>query len=154
MARVVHLPSVPFISLLLSRLLLLSSIAVNDAIRLRVRITDIWFVPVRGHLLLVWAEMFPGKALSLNSPTFVPELTCKFSLRLTGSLMLMTGDRWEFITTLNFEWEVYTGKRPFNWSFIVYVTARILALICIVLSLVVFNVTRHLDCDVHPLVIV
>ncbi|KAN0121253.1 hypothetical protein V8E52_003841 [Russula decolorans] len=55
---------------------------------------------------------------------------------------------WEFITTLRFEWEVYTGKRPFKWSFIVYVTARVLALICIILSLVVFNVTRHLDCDV------
>jgi hypothetical protein len=71
-----------------------------------------------------------------------------------GSLTLMTGNRWEFITTLDFEWEVYTGKRPCKWSFIVYVTARVLALICIILSLVVFNVTRRLDCNVHHLVMV
>lgn len=67
---------------------------------------------------------------------------------LTGSLTLMTRDRWEFITTLDFEWEVYTGKRPCKWSFIVYLTARVLALICVILSLVVFNVTRHLHCNV------
>jgi hypothetical protein len=66
----------------------------------------------------------------------------------------MTGDRWEFITTLGFEWEVYTGKRPCKWSFIAYVAARVLALICAILSLVVFNVTWHLDCNVHPLVMV
>jgi hypothetical protein len=41
MVRVANLPSVSFISLLLSRLPLLNSIAVNDAIRLGVRITDI-----------------------------------------------------------------------------------------------------------------
>lgn len=51
------------------------------------------------------------------------------------------------MTTLDFELEVYTGKRPCKWSFIVYVTTRVLALVCIILSLVVFNVTRHLDCD-------
>jgi hypothetical protein len=46
MVRVVNLPSAPIISLLLSRLPLLNSIVVNDAIRLGVRITDIWFAPV------------------------------------------------------------------------------------------------------------
>ena len=66
----------------------------------------------------------------------------------------MTGERWEFFTTLDFEWEVYTGRRPYKWSFIVYVTARVLALICIFFGLVVFNITRHVDCDVHPLVMV
>ncbi|KAH9998613.1 hypothetical protein BJV77DRAFT_702124 [Russula vinacea] len=42
---------------------------------------------------------------------------------------------WEFVTTLDFEWEIYTGKRPWRWSFIVYVAARVLALACIILSL-------------------
>jgi len=54
---------------------------------------------------------------------------------------------WEFVTTLDFEWEVYTGKRPWRWSFIVYVGARLLALICIILSLVGFNLTREFDCN-------
>jgi hypothetical protein len=57
-------------------------------------------------------------------------------------------DRWEFITTLDFEWEVYTGRRPWRWSFIVYVMARVLALICIIISLVGFNVTREFNCNV------
>jgi len=54
---------------------------------------------------------------------------------------------WEFFTTLDFEWEVYTGRRPWRWSFIVYVTTRILALICIIISLVGFNVTREFNCN-------
>jgi hypothetical protein len=58
-------------------------------------------------------------------------------------------DRWEFVTTLDFEWEVYTGRRPWRWSFIVYVAARVLALICIILSLVGFNLTRQFNCNVR-----
>ncbi|KAF8474498.1 hypothetical protein DFH94DRAFT_762762 [Russula ochroleuca] len=54
---------------------------------------------------------------------------------------------WEFVTTLDFEWEIYTGKRPWRWSFIVYVAARVLALICFTLSLVGFNLTRQFNCN-------
>ncbi|KAI0000195.1 hypothetical protein BJV74DRAFT_147471 [Russula compacta] len=54
---------------------------------------------------------------------------------------------WEFLTTLDFEWEVYTGKRPWRWSFIVYVVARVLALLCFVLSLVGFNLTQEFNCN-------
>jgi len=54
---------------------------------------------------------------------------------------------WEFVTTLDFEWEVYTGRRPWRWSFVVYVAARVLALICIILSLVGFNLTRQFNCN-------
>jgi len=50
---------------------------------------------------------------------------------------------WEFVTTLQFEWEVYTGRRPWRWSFIVYVMARVLGLACIILSLVGFSVTGN-----------
>ncbi|KAF8474502.1 hypothetical protein DFH94DRAFT_133625 [Russula ochroleuca] len=54
---------------------------------------------------------------------------------------------WEFVTTLDFEWKVYTGKQPWRWSFIVYVAARVLALTCIILSLVGFNLTRQFNCN-------
>jgi hypothetical protein len=64
--------------------------------------------------------------------------------------LIISGIRWEFVTTLDFEWEVYTGRRPWRWSFIVYVAARMLALICIVISLVGFNVTREYGCNVSP----
>jgi len=54
---------------------------------------------------------------------------------------------WEFVTTLGFEWEVYTGRRPWRWSFIVYIAARLLALFAVILSLVGFNVTREFNCN-------
>ncbi|KAI9507575.1 hypothetical protein F5148DRAFT_93550 [Russula earlei] len=54
---------------------------------------------------------------------------------------------WEFITTLDFEWEVYTGRRPWRWSFLVYVAARVLALACFILTLVGFNLTREFNCE-------
>ncbi|KAF8256660.1 hypothetical protein EI94DRAFT_1763813 [Lactarius quietus] len=53
---------------------------------------------------------------------------------------------WEYVTTLDFEWEVYTGRRPWRWSFLVYVAARLLALSCIIVSLVGFNLTREFNC--------
>ena len=56
---------------------------------------------------------------------------------------------WEYVTTLDFEWEVYTGRRQWRWSFLVYVAARLLALSCIVVSLVGFNLTREFNCAVR-----
>lgn len=53
---------------------------------------------------------------------------------------------WEYITTLDFEWEVYTGRRQWRWSFLVYIAARLFALSCIVVSLVGFNLTREFNC--------
>lgn len=53
---------------------------------------------------------------------------------------------WEYFMTLDFEWEVYTGRRQWRWSFLVYISARVLALSCIVVSLVGFNVTREFNC--------
>jgi hypothetical protein len=58
-------------------------------------------------------------------------------------------DRWEIVTTLGFEWEVYTGRRPWRWSFVVYIATRALALIAIIVSLVGFNVTTEYNCNVH-----
>ncbi|KAH9962866.1 hypothetical protein BC827DRAFT_1375620 [Russula dissimulans] len=54
---------------------------------------------------------------------------------------------WEFVTTLEFEWEVYTGRRPWRWSFVVYVAARVLALVCVIISLMGFSLTREFNCD-------
>ena len=56
--------------------------------------------------------------------------------------------RWEFFTTLDFEWEIFTGRRPWRWSFIVYLTARLLALMATVCELVGFNLTSTFDCNV------
>ncbi|KAI0266058.1 hypothetical protein BC834DRAFT_875279 [Gloeopeniophorella convolvens] len=54
---------------------------------------------------------------------------------------------WEYVITLDFEWEVYTGRRPWRWSFIVYLVARGLALSSIIVTLVGFNLTRQFNCE-------
>jgi len=55
---------------------------------------------------------------------------------------------WEFITTLGFEWEVFTGRRPWKWSFVVYLVARLLALMSVILNLIGFNLTTEFNCNV------
>ncbi|KAH9973880.1 hypothetical protein BGW80DRAFT_228208 [Lactifluus volemus] len=54
---------------------------------------------------------------------------------------------WQYITTLDFEWEVYTKVRPWRWSFIAYFLARVLSLFAMILSLVDFNITREHNCQ-------
>jgi hypothetical protein len=77
-------------------------------------------------------------------------LSVRFNLlRIIRFAILTTPcHRWEFFTTLDFEWEVFTGKRPWKWSFIVYLAARLLALMATVGDLVGFNLTSQFDCDV------
>src|SRR6266702_6550962 len=70
---------------------------------------------------------------------------------LSSELTLVTTIfyRWEYFTTLDFEWEVYTGRRQWRWSFLVYVSARLLALACVIAGLVGFNLTREFNCTVR-----
>lgn len=54
---------------------------------------------------------------------------------------------WEFVSTLSFEWEVFTGRRPWKWSFVVYLLARSLTLISITLNLIGLSVTSRYNCN-------
>jgi hypothetical protein len=64
-------------------------------------------------------------------------------------VMLMAAcRRWEFVTTLDFEWEVFTGRRPWKWSFAVYLTSRLLALMAVMCNFVGFLLTIKLNCNV------
>jgi len=54
---------------------------------------------------------------------------------------------WEFFTTLEFEWEVFTGRRPWKWSFAVYLMARILAFTAIILNFIGFNLSTEFNCN-------
>jgi hypothetical protein len=56
--------------------------------------------------------------------------------------------RWEFFTTLDFEWEVFTGRRPWKWSFAVYLTSRLLALVAVICNFIGFNLTTEFNCNV------
>ena len=64
-------------------------------------------------------------------------------------VMLMAAcRRWEFFTTLDFEWEVFTGRRPWKWSFAVYLMSRLLALVAIVCNFIGFNLATQFNCNV------
>ena len=76
--------------------------------------------------------------------------TCALQLADTIPFAMLTAPchRWEFLSTLDFEWEVFTGKRPWKWSFTVYLLARLLALMAILCELVGFNLTSVFNCNV------
>ena len=65
--------------------------------------------------------------------------------------MIVSAYRWEYITNLDFEWEIYTGQRHWRWSFVVYLSARILALASLITLLVGFDITTSYDCNVRML---
>ncbi|KAI0252473.1 hypothetical protein BJV78DRAFT_1281597 [Lactifluus subvellereus] len=54
---------------------------------------------------------------------------------------------WEYITNLDFEWEIYTGRRRWRWSFVVYLLARVLALASLTTLLVGFDIKTSYNCD-------
>ena len=77
--------------------------------------------------------------------------TCalRFLMHSVFLVMLMAAcHRWEFFTTLGFEWEVFTGRRPWKWSFTVYLTSRLLALMAVICNFIGFNLTIKFDCNV------
>ncbi|KAH9970976.1 hypothetical protein BGW80DRAFT_1446662 [Lactifluus volemus] len=55
---------------------------------------------------------------------------------------------WEYLTTFDFEWGIYTGKRPWRWSFLAYIATRTLSLYNIINSLVGFNLSTEFNCEV------
>jgi hypothetical protein len=58
-------------------------------------------------------------------------------------------DRWEYLTTFDFEWGIYTGKQPWRWSFLAYIAARTLSLFNVTLSLVGYtNLLTEFNCEV------
>ncbi|KAI0052431.1 hypothetical protein FA95DRAFT_1601803 [Auriscalpium vulgare] len=55
---------------------------------------------------------------------------------------------WEYVTTLNYEWEVITGKRPYRWTIWIYSISRLSALWTVILNLIGFNLTHEINCQV------
>ena len=99
---------------------------------------------------------------SLTSPQFTLSRsfiysmasTCMFDLAPCYKAILKTAYlRWEFFSTLNFEWEVFTGIQPWKWSFVVYLTAWLLALMSIILTFIGFNLTTQFNCNVSWLIV-
>ncbi|KAI0282828.1 hypothetical protein BGY98DRAFT_62547 [Russula aff. rugulosa BPL654] len=56
---------------------------------------------------------------------------------------------WEFVTTLDYEWNLFRRRRAFRWTIWVYFITRIATLLAVVLSLVAINVTARYNCKVE-----
>lgn len=54
---------------------------------------------------------------------------------------------WEWVTTAQFEWEVFTGRRRFRWSFLAYELCRTLCLASIIAVMIGFNLTHQFNCE-------
>jgi len=54
---------------------------------------------------------------------------------------------WEWVSTVQFEWEVLTGRRRFRWSFVAYELCRTLCLASIITMLAGFNLTHYFNCE-------
>ncbi|KAI9454250.1 hypothetical protein BJY52DRAFT_1189075 [Lactarius psammicola] len=77
-----------------------------------------------------------------------PQTVLAESLVLVKLLHLVDGIYiWEYFTTLWFEWEVFTERRPWRWTMIIYFATRLAALGGVCAELVGFNLTTRFDCQ-------
>ncbi|KAI9454252.1 hypothetical protein BJY52DRAFT_767098 [Lactarius psammicola] len=61
---------------------------------------------------------------------------------------------WEYFSTLWFEREVFTKRRPWRWTMIIYFTTRLTALGGVCAELVGFNLTTRYNCQAWLLAVV
>ncbi|KAI0278320.1 hypothetical protein BC826DRAFT_1113452 [Russula brevipes] len=54
---------------------------------------------------------------------------------------------WEFLTTLDYEFAVIRGRRPYRWSIWVYSLARVAGLMSVILNFVSWDVTVPINCQ-------
>ncbi|KAH9034499.1 hypothetical protein EDB85DRAFT_1947647 [Lactarius pseudohatsudake] len=59
----------------------------------------------------------------------------------------MPSRSWEWISTVQFEWEVFTGRRRFRWSFVVYELCRTLCLASIITLVAGLNLAHYINCE-------
>jgi len=55
---------------------------------------------------------------------------------------------WEFFTTLDYEFNIIRGRRPYRWTIWIYSLARIASLLDVVLDLIYINSTTPINCQV------
>ncbi|KAH9958768.1 hypothetical protein BC827DRAFT_1269363 [Russula dissimulans] len=54
---------------------------------------------------------------------------------------------WEFFTTLDYEWSVIRGSRPYRWTIWVYSCARVATLLALIDDLIVLNISGQTNCQ-------
>ncbi|KAI9446990.1 hypothetical protein F5148DRAFT_744170 [Russula earlei] len=56
---------------------------------------------------------------------------------------------WEFFTTLDYEASVIQGRRPYRWTIWLYSLTRVATLMAVVMSMIGFDVTTPINCQVR-----
>jgi len=82
--------------------------------------------------------------VNFNDPTVIEEDALAVSLlwhTVSGVYI------WEYFTTLEYEWSVIRGRRPYLRTIWIYSLARFFALLTIVLEFVIANITIPLNCQ-------
>ncbi|KAH9984326.1 hypothetical protein BJV74DRAFT_797194 [Russula compacta] len=59
---------------------------------------------------------------------------------------------WEFVTTLDYEWSVIRGHRPYRWSIWVYSVTRAATLAAVILSILSLDISPPYKCQVSSFV--
>jgi len=54
---------------------------------------------------------------------------------------------WEFLTTLDYEWDVFQGRRPYRWTIWIYSLTRVSALLAVILNMIGFDTTTPINCQ-------
>ncbi|KAH9974547.1 hypothetical protein BGW80DRAFT_146517 [Lactifluus volemus] len=54
---------------------------------------------------------------------------------------------WEFFTTLDFEWNVIRGRRPYRWTIWIYSLTRISTLLVVILNMIAFDASSPIHCQ-------
>ncbi|KAH9974544.1 hypothetical protein BGW80DRAFT_146286 [Lactifluus volemus] len=58
---------------------------------------------------------------------------------------------WEFFTTLEFEWNVIRGRRPYRWTIWIYSLTRISTLFVVILNMIAFDASSPIHCQVSAM---
>ncbi|KAH8978880.1 hypothetical protein EDB86DRAFT_3089888 [Lactarius hatsudake] len=77
-----------------------------------------------------------------------PQTLLSNSLTLVKLLHVVDGIYiWEYFITLWFEWEVFTQRRQWRWTMLIYFATRLTALAGVCTELVGFNLTTRFNCQ-------
>jgi len=54
---------------------------------------------------------------------------------------------WEFVTTLDYEWSVIRGRRPYRWTIWVHSLTRVAALLAVIVNMIGFDAASPINCQ-------
>ncbi|KAI9461159.1 hypothetical protein F5148DRAFT_248797 [Russula earlei] len=73
--------------------------------------------------------------------------SCGHTGFLVGREALAHRRCWEFVTTLDYEWSVIRGHRPYRWTIWIYSLTRISTLLAMIVNMIGFDSSRPINCQ-------